>query len=156
VIAYQGHSSIHQWAVERVMHWDDIPNINNGMRLPVLLELTCFTGAFHTANLSVLDESLLRKSGGGAVAVWGSTSLGLASGQDELSEGFLRKIYVDAHPLGYVTLGEGTQAGKLELSTQAPWAADLLDTFTLLGDPATRIRLTLNSGNLIYLPLLSR
>jgi len=156
VIAYQGHSSIHQWAVERVMHLDDVPNINNGMRLPVLLELTCFTGAFHTPNLPVLDESLLRKSGGGTVAVWGSTSLGLASGHDELSEGFLRKIYVDVHPLGYVTLGQGTQAGKLELNMQAPWAADLLDTFTLLGDPATRIRLALNFGNLIYLPLALR
>ncbi|MBL8044961.1 MAG: hypothetical protein JNL09_00385 [Anaerolineales bacterium] len=156
VIAYQGHSSIHQWAVERVFHLDDVPTLSNGLRLPVLLELTCFTGAFHTSNVSVLDESLVRRSGGGAVAVWGSTSLGLASGHDELSDGFLRQVYVENHPLGYVTLGQGTQAGKLELSTQAPWAVDLLDTFTLLGDPATRIRLAPDLPNKLFLPLVMR
>jgi hypothetical protein len=156
VIAYQGHSSIHQWAVERVFHLDDVPALSNGLRLPVLLELTCFTGAFHTSNVSVLDESLVRKSGGGAVAVWGSTSLGLASGHDELSDGFLRQVYVQNHPLGYVTLGQGTQAGKLELSTQAPWAADLLDTFTLLGDPATRLRLVPDLPIKLFLPLVMR
>lgn len=156
VIAYQGHSSIHQWAVERVFHLDDVPTLSNGLRLPVLLELTCFTGAFHVANVAVLDESLVRQGGGGTVAVWGSTSLGLASGHDELADGFLRTIYVQNHPLGYVTLGQGTQAGKLELNTQAPWAADLLDTFTLLGDPATRVQLVPDLPIKLFLPLVMR
>ena len=64
--------------------------------------------------------------------------MGVDTGHDRLSDGFFRALFAD----GVATVGEATLAGKLALaaSGQNP---DLLDTFTLLGDPATNLDLDL-------------
>jgi hypothetical protein len=41
------------------------------------------------------------------------------------------------------TIGAGTLSGKLKLVASGSSALDLVDTFTLLGDPATNLNLTL-------------
>jgi hypothetical protein len=148
LMVFNGHASIHQWAVERAFHLDDAAALANGRRLPVVLELTCFTGSFHLPGLPALDEALVRRPDGGAVAVWGPTGLGVARGHLALAQGFLRRVYVD----GQDGLGAAALAGKLNLAAEEPIAADLLDTFTLLGDPATRINLTSS----LFLPLIRR
>jgi hypothetical protein len=151
LMTYSGHSSIHQWAVEQFLHLDDIPTLNNGGRLPVLLELTCFTSMFQEPFVPTLDESLLRHPNGGAVAVWGATGLGVATGHDALAKGFLQSLFPD----GVADLGTATLAGKLNLSITAPDHLDLLDTFVLLGDPATQFYFPAGM-TLTYLPLTLR
>ncbi len=152
LMVFNGHSSIHQWAEERAFHLDDVAGLTNTSRLPVVLELTCFTGAFQTPGLPVLDEALVRQPNGGAVAVWGPTGLGVATGHLSLAGGFLDAVYA-AGPAG---LGEAILAGKLTLAAEQPVAADLLDTFTLLGDPATRLVLTERLGSEVFLPAIRR
>jgi hypothetical protein len=131
LVMYTGHASIHQWAIEIFIHLDDVGGLSNGARLPLVLEMTCFTGSFQVPGFPTLDESLLRHPGGGAVAVWGSTGLGIATGHHWLAEGFMNSVYKE----GQVNLGAATFAGKLHLATTSAYP-DLLDTFTLLGDPA--------------------
>ena len=133
LITFTGHSSIHQWAHEILFHLEDVPELNNGTRLPVVLEMTCFTGSFQIHDFPTLDESLLRVPGGGAVAVWGATGLGISTGHHWLAEGFLEAIHED----GIDEIGAAALAGKLNLAT-AGNNPDLIDTFTLLGDPATK------------------
>ena len=49
----------------------------------------------------------------------------------------------------------GTLAGKLELVASGSSALDLVDTFTLLGDPATNLNLTLVPwANNAYFPVI--
>jgi hypothetical protein len=152
LIVYSGHSSIHQWAAERLFHNDDLAALTNGPRLPVVLEMTCFTGAFHDPGSATLDEALLRHPSGGAAAVWGATGLGVATGHAELASGFLRAVYVNGQP----GLGEAALAGKLALAASGQ-NLDLLDTFTLLGDPALRVDLALAPwAYSLYLPLVQR
>jgi len=134
LITFTGHSSIHQWAHEILFHLEDVPKLNNDDRLPVVLEMTCFTGSFQIHDFPTLDESLLRQPGGGAVAVWGPTGLGVATGHHWLGEGFLESIYED----GISEIGYAALAGKINLATVGN-NPDLIDTFTLLGDPATRL-----------------
>ena len=150
LIMFNGHASIHQWAAEQFIHIDDIPALENGARLPVVLELTCFTGSFQVPAFPTLDEALLRSTEGGAVAVWGPTGLGVATGHEFLAQGFYENIFRD----GQSDLGTATLAGKLHLSAQNPGAPDLIDTFTLLGDPASRLNRT--NSRLIFLPLVQR
>jgi hypothetical protein len=95
--------------------------------------MTCFTGSFQIHDFPTLDESLLRVPGGGAVAVWGATGLGISTGHHWLAEGFLEAIHED----GIDEIGAAALAGKLNLAT-AGNNPDLIDTFTLLGDPATK------------------
>jgi hypothetical protein len=140
LIMYTGHSSIYFWALEEFLHLKNVPNLKNGQKLPVVLGMTCFTGSFqfpddpkHNAT-ATLDEALLRHPGGGAVAVWGSTGLGVSTGHHWLAEGFMKTIYQDR----ISEIGKATLAGKLKLASVGT-NLDLIDTFNLLGDPATKL-----------------
>ena len=150
LITYIGHSAPNRWASEPIFHMDDIYSLYNGSKLPVVLELTCFTGKFQWRAGGTLDESFLRYQNGGAVAVIGGTGYGLSSGHKYLAEGFYDAIfYQNRTPIGQAFL-----EGKLVLATYRPQFEDLLDTYLLFGDPATRIRLA--GFKFIYLPLISR
>jgi hypothetical protein len=132
LMIYVGHSSIHQWGAERFFHLDDVSKLTNAPRLPVLLEMTCLTGAFQTPNLPTLDESLLRKTGGGVVAVWGSSGFSFTSSHTLLAQGFLQAT------AGRSTyrLGSAVANGQRSLIQQSDQADRLLDEFVMLGDPA--------------------
>jgi hypothetical protein len=149
LLMYTGHSSIYFWAHEELLHLHTIPNLENGQKLPVVLEMTCFTGSFqfpddpiHNAT-ATLDEEMLRHPGGGAVAVWGSTGLGVSTGHHWLAEGFMKTIYQD----GISEIGKAALAGKLNLVSVGT-SLDLIDTFNLLGDPATKLERSYQ----IYMP----
>ncbi|MCB9101295.1 MAG: hypothetical protein H6632_17285 [Anaerolineales bacterium] len=133
-ISFYGHSSWEQWAVESFLALDDLGQLQNQNRLPIVSEMTCFTGFFHHPKEATFDESLLRRSGGGAVAVWGSTGLGVGAGHDRLQAGFYQTILQNGGP----DLGTAILAGKLNLAALG-YHQDLLDTFTLFGDPALRL-----------------
>jgi hypothetical protein len=135
LIMFTGHASIHQWGAEKFFHLDDIATLNNESRLPILLEMTCFTGSFQSPGFSTLDETLLRHPDGGAVAAWGPTGLGVATGHAPLAEGFLHSLLEESQ----ADLGTAILAGKINLANRHPYYGDLIDTFTLLGDPATRL-----------------
>lgn len=99
--------------------------------------------------LDSLDEALLRHTNGGAAAVWGSTGLGVATGHDALATGYLETL---AREEG-VTIGDAILAGKLRLLTESPQHVDLVDTFTLLGDPAMRLEPPSANSDSIFLPI---
>ncbi len=152
LVLYHGHSSVRQWAAERLFHRDDVATLRNAGQLPVVLQMTCFTGLFHEPSGTTLDETLLRVADGGAVAVWGATGLGVATGHHQLAQGFLAAILQRQEPIGAATL-----AGKLALVASGASALDLLDTFTLLGDPATILNQTIVPWtNQVYLPVVQR
>lgn len=151
LIQYFGHSSWQQWAVERLFHLDNIPALCNSRRYPVLVEMTCFTGAFHRPE-PTLDEELILRPEAGAVAIWGPTGLSLGKGHAYLSEGFFRAVF--SHNV--TTVGEATLAGKLSLAASNLYP-ELMDTYTLFGDPAQRWnRAIIPWHTNIYLPLVLR
>ena len=152
LMMFTGHSSIHQWGAERFFHLDDVAGLTNGARLPVVLQMTCFTGSFQQPFWDTLDEALLRHPDGGAVAVWGATGLGVGTGHDALAAGFLETLMVQ----GERDLGTAVLSGKINLLTNRPANQDLLDTFTLLGDPATQYNTDFWAGISTYLPIISR
>lgn len=151
LIQFTGHSSWHQWAVERLFHMDDLASLANGRRLPVVLEMSCFTSAFHRPE-AVLDEELVTLKNGGALATWGQTGLGVGTGHAYLADGFFQAFFVK----GVHTLGEATVTGKMALAARGLYP-ELLDTFTLLGDPASRPNRTIVPwAQRIFLPLVAR
>jgi hypothetical protein len=158
LITFHGHSSWHQWAEEQLLRWsqdpelNDVIKLNNGYRLPVVLEMTCFTGFFHHPEYPTLDESLLRQVGGGAVAVWGATGLGVSTGHNALQAGFYKSVLEQ----GQTNLGAAILAGKLELAASG-FSQDLLDTFMLFGDPALTLNFTITPfDHHLYLPFVGK
>jgi hypothetical protein len=150
MITYIGHGSQHTWGGESLLHISHIAGLTNGGRLPVVLELTCLTGAFHTSGLDALDEEMLRESGGGAVGIWGPTGFGLARGHVQLAEGFFGGTYQG----GRMDLGTAILTGKVKLMATVPSYDDLVDTYTLFGDPALKLHLSYQTD--LYLPILIR
>jgi hypothetical protein len=153
LLSFSGHSSWHQWAAENIFDFYDVPGLRNDRRWPVVLSITCFTGYFHHPEYGTLDESLLRLNGGGAVATWSPSGLGIATGHNYLHTGFYSAVFDQ----GIVELGPATGSAKLHLYSQAPVYDDLLDTYHLFGDPAMALNLTYRPWpHSIYLPLIGR
>lgn len=138
---YVGHSSIGNWASELLFGVSSLPQVSNGSFYPVVLPMTCMEGAYHNPRYASLGENVVRLSGRGAVASWSPTGLGVASGHDYLHRGFYDALFNHDVRL----LGPATTAGKLMLFTDGRSSdgslrfGDLLDTYVLLGDPATSI-----------------
>ncbi len=138
---YVGHSSVTNWAAELLFGVSALPQVANGKRLPILLPMTCLEGTYHNPRYAGVAESVVRLAGRGAVASWSPTGQGVASGHDYLHQGFYDALF----DWDMRVLGEATAAGLLHLYTEArfsdgtPRFRDLVDTYVLLGDPATRI-----------------
>lgn len=150
LVVYNGHSSTHQWGGERYFHLDDVSALTNKGRLPVVLQMTCLTGSFQRPDFETIDEALLRHENGGAVAVWGSTGLGVATGHELLASAYLDSILERDEPLGAAAL-----AGKLNVMLNAPSNDEIVDTYTLFGDPALAFNTELVPNPDIFLPLIT-
>ena len=129
-IQFTGHSSWQQWAQESFLGLNDVPNLTNASKPPLVVAMTCFTGAFHRPE-ATLDMTLINRSGGGAATVWGSTGLGVTGGHDSLGDGFFKAILQDK----VNRVGQAVLAAKLNLAAHSSFV-DLLDTYTLFGDSA--------------------
>ena len=81
----------------------------------------------------------------------GSTGLGVATGHVSLQTGFYEAINQSQSNLGAATL-----AGKTKLAATG-FHQDLLDTFTLFGNPALTMDFSVTSySHQIYLPIVQR
>lgn len=161
LVSYFGHSHQWQWAVTdpatppgMLLGLYDTDTLRNAGRLPIVLEMTCFTSAFQQPAYSgtTLDERLVLHPGGGAIATWGPTGLGVAHGHDALQRGFLGALW--RAPRMSARLGALTLAGGLELFTTGGCCQDTIQTFALLGDPLTAARVLPATRS--YLPLARR
>ncbi len=130
VANYIGHGSNEVWTGAALLSSNDAPSLTNTNRLSVFTMMTCFNGSFQDAQNDSLSEALL-KSPGGAVAVWASTTLTAPAGQNAIDLEFYRLLF-GAQPL---TLGDAARAAKVVTTD-----ADVRRTWTLLGDPAMRLR----------------
>lgn len=151
-VLFSGHSTVHQWALESFFHISGVEELGNRSQFPIILQMTCFTGTFLLPGLDSLDEALLRQPAGGAIAVWGATGLGVATGHEELASGYFEKFLNDSDTY----IGEAILAGKLQMLAHKPQHADLIDSFTLLGDPALSFSPTEKGSFSIFLPLVTR
>lgn len=142
-ITYIGHAHHWQWASTDLnatppylLGLYDPDSLNNQADPSIVLGLTCLTGAFQTPAFAgtTIDERMLLNPKGGAVAVWGSTGLGVGYGHDSLQRGFYRQFW-SSQP--GETLGDLVQAGYLELFSRGVCCQETLRTFSLLGDPLT-------------------
>ncbi len=138
---YVGHSSVGSWAGELLFAVTSVPQVANGSMYPIVLPMTCLEGSYHNSRFASVGESVVRLAGRGALASWSPTGLGVANGHDYMHRGFYDALFNwDVN-----VLGPATTAGKLNLfinsrfSDGSPRFHDLLDTYVLLGDPASRI-----------------
>ncbi|MBT4363205.1 MAG: hypothetical protein HOD17_01835, partial [Desulfobacteraceae bacterium] len=95
----------------------------------------CLVNKFTWPGYDNLGESLVMHDSGGAIAVWAPTGLSNNSHALVLGKEFMKAMLVDKEPvLGDIVLR------SLEKLSEIGGAQIELDVYTLLGDPALRVR----------------
>ncbi|MCB9177176.1 MAG: hypothetical protein H6648_08445 [Caldilineae bacterium] len=134
MLNYVGHGARERWTHEGLLGLADLPRLQNGARLPIVLSWTCLDGTWDFPNGEGMAESLLRQAGGGAVATFSPTGLALTSGQEALQRGLYGALFSGSAG----TLADLAQAARLGLYASGS-SLDLIDTYTVFGDPALRL-----------------
>lgn len=156
-VNYFGHAGIDLWAAEKIFSNEDITRLTNAGKFPIFLSSTCLDGywihpgkADDPEGKESLIEELVRSNHRGAVAAFSATGLGVSTGHDTLQDGFYEAVFYD----GANRLGEASMTAKLRLY-EAGSHLDLLQTYTVFGDPALKIQLQ-EIDYLLYLPFAVR
>ena len=135
IVNYVGHAALNVWAKERVFSSADIAALRNGSKLPFVVTMTCLDGYFHHPQADCLAEELLLAEGKGALAAFAPTSEALPNEQDALVKALFEALFAGDAP----TLGEAVMRAKRSLPDGGRGYEDLIETYTLLGDPALRL-----------------
>lgn len=155
LVSYVGHGSAQWWAYEKLFTKDDVPLLTNAGALTFFVPMTCLEGYYinPAANSQALAEFVIRKQAGGAIATWTPTGLGVSTGHDVLQSGLFLALFYDHVP----NLGIATTQAKYHLVANAPNFQDLVDTYILLGDPATSLHTIFQvEGKHVFMPYLMR
>lgn len=134
-VGYFGHGSVTQWGKDNLFTVKDSATLQNGDRLPVIINMTCLTGLFTHPKVQSLTEALLWKADGGAVAVLAPTSLTLTSDQSFLSKALVQAYLNDRT----ARLGDVFLRAQRDVPVQDEGTQDVLRTFLLFGDPALKV-----------------
>ena len=136
IVSYIGHAALDVWAKERIFASEDIASLHNGEKLPFVVTMTCLDGYFHHPEADCLAEELLLAEGKGAIACFAPTSESLPSDQDVLVKALFQALFAGDSP----TIGEAIVQAKRSLPNGGHGYEDLIETYTLLGDPALRLK----------------
>lgn len=148
-INYIGHAAYTSWGEPQLFNNAHAEALSNTDMYPIILAMTCYDGFFHRpgtewGDYRSLAEVVTRTPAKGAIASWSATGLGLVTGHHTLNAGFFDALF----KYHQVYLGAAAMQGKFDLWT-AGVNLDLLDTYTLFGDPALQLFPLYN----LFLPL---
>ncbi|MCE1198999.1 MAG: type IX secretion system sortase PorU [Marinilabiliales bacterium] len=136
VVNYTGHANEDVLAAERVFTMNEIDKLTNKGKLPLFVTATCEFGRWDMKMKRSSGEKLLFKENGGAIALLSATRLVYSSSNAAITSSFYRHL-TDVDPQGnplrlgdLIRLGKNENQGSLNSSK-----------FSLLGDPALRLRI---------------
>jgi hypothetical protein len=139
LLIYVGHGSPWQWAATTpdsatpyLLYLYDVDGRTNGVRLPIVFSMTCYSGNWANPILQSLDERLLLWPGGGSVADFAAVGSGVNTEHARL----LRSMVSDLTATDGVRLGAAHLAALAQLDATA---RDLAYSFHILGDPDTTL-----------------
>jgi hypothetical protein len=133
---YAGHGYMTGWAGEHVIESSDIQSLNNGDKLTFVMTLDCLNGFFAYPQYYSLGEEFVVAPDRGAIASFSPSGLGYVWEHQILGN----EVFVSIFTEGFRTLGAVTTRSKINAYAKGA-TEDLVKTFTLLGDPATRLRM---------------
>jgi len=137
LVNFLGHGGGSIWSDNRMMGLGDVALLNNRDRLPFVISMTCFTGYFDNPHSNCLGEEMLLAANGGAIAFLGDTGFGWILGDYYFNRELFKVIFEE----GKRTLGEIILTAKRRFLRQHPGYIDIIEMYTLLGDPALRLNL---------------
>ena len=136
-VNFHGHGGGAIWSDNGLLRLEDVPRMSNRLRYPLILSMTCFTGAFDAVTNQSLADVMLMNPDLGACAFLGASGLGWLTNDDLLQTEIMNHFY--QHP--QQTVGELIDAGKILYLARynSTIAASEVNQYNLLGDPASRL-----------------
>jgi len=144
--SYAGHGEYFRWGrwnnnQDNIYEVGDLESLSNVDKLTVVTAANCVNGFFSTFNdRDTIAESFQRLPDKGAVAVWAPGSTGYPSGHRILMGEFYKSIF----QFDQDQLGVATNLALNALYAESELFAELVETYILFGDPATRIGIPTN------------
>jgi hypothetical protein len=145
VVQYIGHGNFDLWSDDVVLcgvdgtvfcPTDDTQDLVNGSRLPWLQIQNCLSGGFHTTAVKSMGESWLKRSGGGAVAVFAPSFLGFRYLGEVATAASWNAVF---GPRKERLLGVAAMSAIRDLCAQG--STEGCQHYVLLGDPTTRLQI---------------
>lgn len=141
IVNYTGHASSVNWSPDTIFGASNVISLTNATQPPLVVSLACSLGyfaypPFTGKDFSALDEILVRKASGGAIAAFSPAGFGLVADHDLLDQGVLQAIFTNK----MYEFGRSTTQAKYFMYANSGRAGELIDTYLLLGDPALQIK----------------
>jgi len=154
LLTYAGHAAPWQWADEPLIYNTQLTGLTNTTALPFLISLDCHDANWIWSQHPGHPDKDMRPFGEwvttvltdrGAIAAFGPAGLGYPSIEEQMTEAMYQALFEE----GVLELGALTQVGREAVSPSY-----MARTYTLLGDPAMRLRIPMQ--HYIYLPMVTR
>jgi hypothetical protein len=135
LVNYVGHAGLDQLAEENILNISDLPLLQNGTNLPIMILVTCVAGRFDIPGYVCLSEALLLKDNGGIVAALAPSGASFNSQANRLVEEFYKAVF-RAKEKDFGTAWFKA-AKNFILQGGKPY---MLNIYNLLGDPAVMFK----------------
>lgn len=132
LVTFNGHGAPSLMASQNVFRVEDVAQLNNSKYSTYLL-MTCLNAYIPNPIFDSMAETLVKRQGGGAIAVWASSGTTYPDKQFEISRIFTRQIFNS--PAGTLRIGDivrSTKAASSDMNIKRTW--------TLIGDPTVFIK----------------
>jgi hypothetical protein len=133
-VSYFGHAAYSRIAPEGLLTKDDVPLLGNTGRLPIVTGMSCHIGQFGIPGIETIGEALVKQPDGGAAAVWAPASAAYNGDSKMLAVKFWKRLAAAKES----TLGEAVSTALKDYRDEGG-AAYILNTYTILGDPAISV-----------------
>ena len=144
LISFFGHSGPTRWSRESLFSSADAEFLQNQLQPFLVTQWGCWN-TYHVAPMyDTLAHKFLLNEEGGAAAVLGAATLTESVSERQLAALLFERIFRNG-----TTVGEAVQEAKQVLAQSSPELLDVLVGWTLLGDPAMRLRIPLPNVNLL-------
>ena len=134
IVNYTGHGGEDAWSGEKVLTIPDIEGWTNAYKLPVFITATCEFSRFDNPERFSAGEMVIVKPEAGAIAIYTTTRLALATSNFKLDTSFFRNLMNLDEDGNYLKMGD-----LLRISKNNNHNNNNIRNFVLLGDPAQAI-----------------
>lgn len=131
LVTYIGHGTQDSWSKSHIFDDVDGAALTNGNKLPIVISMNCLNGQFEDVYADSFAEVLQKAPGGGAAAVWASSSMTGPDPQGQL----VTALYDELWGSSSERLGDATTKAKA-----ATIDSDVRRTWILFGDPTMKLR----------------
>lgn len=134
ILNYTGHGGEDAWSEEKILTIPDIDSWTNADKLPVFITATCEFSRYDNPERFSAGEMVIVKPKAGAIAIYTTTRLALASSNFKLDTSFFRNLMNRDEDGNYMTMGDLLRISKNNNNNNTN-----IRNFVLLGDPAQSI-----------------